>query len=69
MSLIVLLTFLIFIFLWTQETLGQENPKPKTPEEKLAEAIADYLKSTKSSSTPDQSDTSGNLKELESLKK
>jgi hypothetical protein len=69
MSPIVLLVFLIFLLLWTQETLGQEKPKPKTPEEKLAEAIADYLKSTKSSSTPEQSDASGKPQELESLRK
>ncbi len=36
--------FSILVILWTQEVLGQKPEKKKTPEEKLGEAIAEYLK-------------------------
>ncbi|MBP0012342.1 MAG: hypothetical protein J7545_12145 [Roseofilum sp. SBFL] len=37
--------FAIIVFLWTQETLVEKPKKKKTPEEKLGEAISEYLKS------------------------
>jgi len=36
--------FAIIVVLWTQETLVEKPKEKKTPEEKLGEAIADYLK-------------------------
>lgn len=41
---IAILIVLAFVALWTRETLFPEPPKPKTPEEQLGEAIANYLK-------------------------
>lgn len=37
--------FAIIVVLWTQETLIEKPQKKKTPEDKLGEAIAEYLKS------------------------
>ncbi|MDJ1170745.1 hypothetical protein PMG71_15035 [Roseofilum sp. BLCC_M154] len=37
--------FAILVILWTQETLVEKPQKKKTPEDKLGEAIAEYLKS------------------------
>jgi len=37
--------FALIVLLWTQETLVEKPKKKKTPEEKLGEAIGEYLKS------------------------
>lgn len=37
--------FAVLVILWTQETLVEKPKEKKTPEDKLGEAIAEYLKS------------------------
>lgn len=40
---IALLLFAGFVVLWTKEIFFPEKPKPKSPEAKLGEALANYL--------------------------